>query len=491
MTDPVKPPDPDRRRFFRQFAGDVASSVGSVLGAAQLLQAQSADAARDLLGTEGIPGPTVEALTSVAPDTLVPQDAATGGWRAPFRWDADVCRVVDQQRLPDVLVDRELRGVADAVTALNEGSIVGAPVQAQVAAVSLAIAAGRITDARPFARRATLRGGGNAFKLARPGSAQVGVAVDRMLAILEVLPIDAAGELIAETMAAEAALIIGEVTDAHGALVGNLLEALPGDGSSPLRVLALGSTGAMGGGQFGTALSAVQTAHHAGLEVHALIAEGRPGLEGARIAAWELTQAGVPFAVVTDAAAPGHVAAQDVDAVLVAADRVAADGAVVAPSGALGIALAAYESGVPLFVCATTTAFDPAVATGADAVLEEGRHGPVVRIGGTRIVPDGAAVRNRTQDLVPAQLVTAIVTEREIIRSPDAAAVEPVLARVPVAIRPATPMPVPAVPEATVAPAPETTPAQHATPAPAPSPAPEAPTPSPAPEAPNATDAVA
>ena len=479
MTDPVKPPDPDRRRFFRQFAGDVASSVGSVLGAAQLLQAQSADAARDLLGTEGIPGPTVAGLEA-APDTLGPRDAAAGGWRAPFRWDGDVCRVVDQQRLPDALVDRELRGVADAVTALNEGSIVGAPVQAQVAAVSLAIAAGRITDARPFARRATLRGGGNAFKLARPGSAQVAAAVDRMLAILEVLPIDAAGELIAETMAAEAALIIGETTDAHGALVGNLLGALPGDGASPLRVLALGSTGAMGGGQFGTALSAVQTAHHAGREVHALIAEGRPGLEGARIAAWELTQAGVPFAVVTDAAAPGHVAAGDVDAVLIAADRVAPNGDVVAPSGSYGVALAAREAGVPFLVCATTPVFDPAVANGADARLEEGRPGPVARIGGTRIVPDGGAVRNRTQDLVPARLVTAIVTEREIVRSPHAEGVEPVLARVAAALRPATPMPPAPTPDAPPAPTPDASPA----------PGPDA-APAPAPDVPSAPDAVA
>ena len=451
MTDPVKPPDPDRRRFFRQFAGDVATSVGSVLGAAQLLQAQSADAARELLGTEAIPGLT-EAPAPAA-DTLVPRDAATAGWRAPFRWDGDVCRVVDQRQLPDVLVDRELRGVADAVTALNEASIVGAPVQAQVAAACLAIAAGRITDARPFARRATLRGGGNAFKLARPGSAQVAAAVDRMLAILEVLPIDASGEVIAGMMAAEAAAIIGETTDAHGALVGNLLGELPGDGAAPLRVLVLGSTGAMGGGQFGTALSAVQTAHHAGREVHALVAEGRPGLEGARVAAWELTQAGVPFAVVTDGAAPGHVAAGDVDAVLLAADRVAADGDVVVPSGAYGIALAAHEAGVPFLVCATTTAFDPAVPSGAEAILEEGRPGPVMRVGATRIVPENGAVRNRTQDRVPARLVTAIVTEREVIRTPDATGVAPAVARVPDALRPSTPVPsAPDAPDAPPAP---------------------------------------
>ncbi len=421
LTDPVKPPDPDRRRFFRQFAGDVATSVGSVLGAAQLLQQQSADAARELLGTDLVPGSPIVPSSELSPDTLVPVAAASAGWRAPFRWDGDVCRIVDQRRLPDVLVDLELRGAADGVSAINDGALVGAPVQAQVAAVTLAIAAGRSTDARPFARRAILRGAGNGFKIARPGSAQLAATVDRVLAVLDRLGLDAAGESIAAAMDAEAAAIIGEATDAHGALVGQLLAELPGDPTAPLRVLVHGSTGAMGGGQFGTALSAVQTAHHGGREVHALVPEGRPTLEGARIAAWELTQAGVPFAVVTDAAAPGAVAAREVDAVLIAADRVAGNGDVVALAGAYPLALAAHEAGVPFLVCATTPAFDPGLATGADATLEEGRPGPVVRIAGTRITPDGAAVRNRLQDLVAAALVTSIVTEHGAIHPSEVA----------------------------------------------------------------------
>jgi methylthioribose-1-phosphate isomerase len=447
LTDPVQPPDPDRRRFFRQFAGDVAGSFGSMLGAAQALQQESADAARELLGTDILPGAPLVAPEDLTPDTLVPHDAATAGWRAPFRWDGDVCRIVDQRQLPDVLVDLEIRTAYDAVTAVNEQAVVGAPVQAQVAAVTLAIVAAGATPSRTFARRAVIRGAGNGLKQARPGAAQVAAAVDRMLAVLEVLGIEATGETIADAMTAEAAAVVGETTDAHGALVGNLLGELPGDGSAPLRVLVLGSTGAMGGGQFGTALSAVQTAHHGGREVHAVVAEGRPGLEGARIASWELTQAGVPHAVVTDAAAPGHVAARDIDAVLVAADRVAGDGDVIAPAGAYPLALAAEAAGVPFLVCATTTAFDPGLATGAQAALEEGRPGPVIRIAGTRVTPDGTAVRNRTQDLVPARLVTAIVTEQEVIRRPDDEGVRAVMERVPGAITPLTPRPVaPAAP---------------------------------------------
>ena len=124
-------------------------------------------------------------------------------------------------------------------------------------------------------------------------------------------------------------------------------------------MLVAGSTGAMGGGQFGTALSAVQTVHHAGRPIHALVPEGRPGLEGSRVAAWELRQAGVPHAVVTDAAAPGCIAAGEVQAVLVGADRICANGDVVATAGAYPLALACAASGTPFIVCAATTVRRP------------------------------------------------------------------------------------------------------------------------------------
>jgi eIF-2B alpha/beta/delta-like uncharacterized protein len=290
--------------------------------------------------------------------------------------------------------------------------------------VTLAIVAARTIESRPFARRATIRGGANAMRLARPGSAPLAAVLDRMLAILEELGVEATGEDLAAAMTAEATRIIGEAVDAHGALVGHLLGGvLPGPEVGPLRVLVAGSTGAMGGGQFGTALSAVQTAHHAGRDVHALVPEGRPGLEGARIASWELRQAGVPHEVVTDAAAPGCIATGDVQAVLVGADRIAANGDVVSPAGAYPLALAAQAAGVPFIVCATTTAIDSALADGAAATLEEGRPGPVVRVGPTRIVPEGTAVGNRLQDLVPAGLVTAIVTEQGVLRLPSVAPV--------------------------------------------------------------------
>ena len=300
MSDPVQPPDPGRRRFFRQFAGEVATSVGSVFGAAQVLQQQSAEAARELLAGDAGTLTDAAALAPVRADEI---DAGTAGYRAPFRWDGDVCWVVDQRRLPDLLVDIEVRGAADAVTAINDGAITGGAVQAQLAAVTLALVARRAMASRAFARRATIRGAANALRQTRPGSAAVGLAIDRLLALLEGFDGEASGEAVEAALRAEAEAVIAEASADHGALVGHALAALESVGGSEVRVLTLGSTGAMGGGQFGTAVSAIITAHHAERPIHALVAETRPGLEGARVAAWELAQAGVRHALVTDAGA--------------------------------------------------------------------------------------------------------------------------------------------------------------------------------------------
>ncbi len=386
------------------------SSVGTVLGAAQALQAQSAEAARELLGTGAEAG--------IAGDGRpVPREepAAGVGYRAPFRWDGDVCYVIDQRRLPDVLVDLEVRGAVDAVNAIRDEAIAGAPGQAQLAAITLALIANRSVASRPFARRATIRGAGNALRNTRPASAVMVATIERMLAVLDVFGTAAEGEAIAAALQAEAEAIIREMLDAHGALVGHALRVLPGEPAAPLRVLTIGSTGPMGGGQLGTAGSVILTVHHSGRPIQALIAETRPGFLGSRIAAWEMREAGVDHAVVTDAAAPGCIAAGEVDLVIVGADRVAANGDVIAVAGTYPLALAAATARVPFIVCTSTAGIDLGLAAGDDAAVEQGPPGRTSLIDGRRLAPEGTRVRAPSQDLTPASLVSAIVTEQGAI----------------------------------------------------------------------------
>ena len=439
MTDqPVQPPDPNRRRFFRQFAGDVMTSMSSVIGAAQLLQQESAAAARELLGEPETPDTAVDAAAGGTAAVVAPVavPAAGAGFRAAFRWDGDVCRVVDQRRLPDVLVDIEVRGAGDGVNAVRDEAIVGSPAQAQLAAVTLALVAGKTTTHRPFARRATIRGAANAFRTTRPGSAALANSLARILAVEERLEIDAEGEAIAAGLRAEATQILSEATAANGRVVELVimeLAALAADREGPLRVLTIGSTGAMGGGQCGTALSAIIAAHHAERPIEALVAETRPGFDGSRIAAWELREAGVSHAVVTDGAAPALIAAGEVDVVLVGADRVAANGDVIAVTGTYPLALAASAAGVPFLVCVPTITIDPDLADGSTAPRDEGRPGSILTAAGTRVAPEGTTTRTTSQDLTPAALVTAIVTERGALRPPLATSIAGIVEPAPAA----------------------------------------------------------
>ncbi len=451
----ITPPDPTRRRFFRQFAGDVMSSMGSVIGAAQLLQQESAQAARELLGDAeavdaagGVPAAVVPAAIAGPRE----EPAAGAGFRAPMRWDGELCLVVDQRRLPDVLVDIEVRGGGDGVAAIRDEAITGSSAQAQLGAVTIALTAGKLLTHRPFARRATIRGAANALRNVRPGSAAMLATVNRMLVVEDRLGIDSDGETIAAALRAEAEAVIADASAAHGVLVSHALAALHGlrgDGEAPLRVLTIGSTGAMGGGQYGTALSAIIAAHHADRPIEALVAETRPGFEGSRIAAWELHEAGVPHAVVTDAAAPGRIAAGEVDAVLVGADRVVANGDVVAIAGTYPLALAASAAGIPFIVCVASIAIDAALPDGASAELEDGRPGPVLAAAGTRVAPEGTRIRNPVQDLTPASLVNSIVTEHGALQPPFASSIAAVLPPPVAAAEPeASPAPTDAAPSA-------------------------------------------
>lgn len=421
---PASPPpaDPNRRRFFRLFAGDVAGSVGSVIGAARALQAESASAAQELLG---VGGATPAAAGASGPDPARPGEraqgpylAGTAGYRAPFRFEDDAVFAWDQRQLPEILVEIEISGAADGVNAMADGAILGAAVQAQVAAATVALVAARARDSRPFARRATIRGSANAFRMNRPASAQLALALDRLLAIVDDLPLDGDGSVLAEALRREAEAIIIEATEDHGLIAERAPEALPGDAPGELRLLTAGSTGAMGSGVFGTALGVITSRHHASGPVRAIVAESRPWLSGARIACWELAQAGVPHVLTTDAAAPGLIAAGEVDAVLLTADRVAADGSLAATVGSYPLALAAGAAGVPLLVCVATTAIDLAVDGPDGLAVEDARASSTLSVRGQRIAPEGVRVQSPASERVPAGLVTAFVTDEGVLRPP-------------------------------------------------------------------------
>jgi methylthioribose-1-phosphate isomerase len=408
--------DLGRRRFFRQFAGDLANTAATMVGAAQALQRTSAEMASAILD------PTREALDEAANAEEIAD--AGPAFRTSFRVDGRFIRFVDQRALPTRVVEHAADSAATVVAAIRNRVVEGGPAIGQAAAIGLALSADRVVDTRPYARRATLRGAANAMTNLSPTHASLSWAVGRVMdAYRAVGELEDAGSAIAAAMHAEADRIVAEATDDHGRLVDAGLaavDALPRTGEGPLRLLVHGPSGTLAGGQFGTALAIAIAAHHAEREVRVIVPEARPGFSGSRITCWELAAAGVPHVLVADAAVASLLAASEIDAVLVPADRVAANGDVAAIVGTYPIAVVAARHGVPVFICAPVSAIDPSTADGSSIEIGLRPEGELEQVGNVTLAPRGTEARVPAHDVTPADLVTSWITGAGLRRPPFA-----------------------------------------------------------------------
>ena len=201
------------------------------------------------------------------------------------------------------------------------------------------------------------------------------------------------GEGIADAMLDEAMAIVAEATDDHGRLAEAGRAILP-ESDGPLRILTHCNTGPLACGQFGTALGIVQAAHAAERPLHVWVDETRPYLQGARLTAWELQQAGVPHTLIPDMAAGPLMARGEVDVILVGADRIAANGDTANKIGTYTLAVLAARHGIPFVVCAPLSSVDLATPDGAAIPIEDRSAAEVTEIRGVRIAPEGTDVRN-------------------------------------------------------------------------------------------------
>ena len=417
------PADPDeakrlsRRRFFRSFAADAMKTAAAVVGAAGALREGSAGMVNSLLGS---------ADTAIAPAgarVVGPTERSTGSFRSPFRLEPEQVVLLDQRRLPDELVEVACVSGADVARAIRESVVRGAPLLGQVAACGLALTAGRSLVASPHARRAILFGTANALRNAAPTAAPVRNAMDRMLARFAAIgDLEQDGASAAAVLRDEAEAIIGEAVMDHARLAAHgaaLIAANPRAGAgATLRILTIGSTGALAGGQVGTALAVVRAVRDDGRDVHVLVAETRPWLAGARLVAWELAQAGIPFMLVGDGAAAGLLARGEVDAVIVGPEAIARNGDVACDPGSYGLAVVAERHAIPFLVAAPLSTYDREAADGRALRAEPRPDAELLSLGGRRIAPEGTSAVNPSIDIVPAELVTAIVTEAGVLRAP-------------------------------------------------------------------------
>jgi methylthioribose-1-phosphate isomerase len=329
----------------------------------------------------------------------------------PLLWDDDRLLVLDQRRLPaqeQWLCCRTVRDVADAIAGL---AVRGAPAIGSAVAFGLALATRDIDDggrlredfdgasAMLLATRPTavnlqraLAGGREVFEAAlRAGAGDVGAAMLRW-----------AQEMVVEQLDVDRRLA------EHGM---TLLQA--GD-----RALTHCHTGRIATGGLGTAAAVLEAAHRNGRLAMVWVDETRPLLQGARLTAWELGRAGVPYTLVTDSSAGLLMARGLVDAVFVGADRIAANGDVANKIGTYTVAVLARHHEIPFYVVAPRSTLDPGTACGDDIVLEERDPGEVTAFGATPTAPDDARALNMAFDVTPSDLVSAIVTEVGVLRAP-------------------------------------------------------------------------
>ena len=375
--------------------------------------------------------PAGPAAAATGDPALSAGSTAPTGFRTPFRFASEnVLLVIDQRALPDSLVEMPVRSAQDAARAIRAMAVRGAPAIGQVAAIGLALSGWLARNAPPQSFRTLMETAAVALTQARPTAINLSWAVRRVLHRYETLAATgASGFDLAAAMRDEADRIVAEATEDHGRLADAGQPTLPDVGARELRILTHCNTGPLACGQFGTALGVIQVAHHAERPLHVWVDETRPNLQGARLTAWELEQAGVPHTLIPDVAAGSLMAGGEVDVILVGADRVAANGDTANKVGTYTLAVLAAHHGVPFYVCAPLSSVDLAAADGRAIPIEERPAEEVTSIRGQQIAPTGTRVRNPSFDVTPAALITGIVTDEGVLGPPFAPALTEAMER--------------------------------------------------------------
>jgi methylthioribose-1-phosphate isomerase len=329
-------------------------------------------------------------------------------------------RLIDQTALPDEVRMVECQDGRAVARAIRDMKVRGAPAIGVAAAAGLAMEAYGFRGDRPSALVDHIHEVAARLKEARPTAVNLAWAVDRMVALAEAqlggrtdpdleAVADARDALVAEARRmADEDVAANQQMGAHGAAL------IPADAS----ILTHCNTGSLATVEYGTALGVIRAASASGRNVHVFVDETRPFLQGARLTAWELKQAGIPHTLISDNMAGHFMMRGAVDLVSVGADRIAANGAVANKIGTYTLAVLCKENGLPFYVAAPTSTIDLALPSGDAIPIEERSQDEVTHIAGSRVAPEGTRAAHPAFDVTPHRYVTAIVTERGILRPP-------------------------------------------------------------------------
>jgi methylthioribose-1-phosphate isomerase len=328
-----------------------------------------------------------------------------------IEWISGKIRLLDQTRLPWEEVYLELEDYSQVASAIKEMRIRGAPAIGVAAAYGMALGAQGIEAASKEEFMTKLGAVSQALSVTRPTAVNLFWALERMKraaeAVEDVAQIKAA--LIKEAQKLE---VENEEADRKLSKYG---AELINDGFT---ILTHCNTGALATAGYGTALGVIKAAKEQGKNIRVLVTETRPLLQGARLTTWELASEGIPFTLIADTMTGYFLSRGGIDCVIVGADRIAANGDVANKIGTYNIAVLAMENGVPFYVAAPSSSIDLSLPSGDEIPIEERNPEEVARLEGIPIAPVGVEVANPAFDITPHLYVTAIITERGVIREP-------------------------------------------------------------------------
>ncbi|MFL5582461.1 MAG: S-methyl-5-thioribose-1-phosphate isomerase [Gemmatimonadaceae bacterium] len=331
------------------------------------------------------------------------------------RWSPEwgAVRIIDQRELPERVVERDLRTLDEVCDAIASLAVRGAPAIGVAGAMGLVASLAPYADAPAIVFAAKLAEHAGRIRATRPTAVNLPWAIDRMLG-RAARDRGRAPREVMDALRDEATRILDEDRAMCRRIGEHGLPLLP-DGA---RVLTHCNAGALATGGIGTALAPVYLAAEAGRKVEVYADETRPLLQGSRLTAWELARAGIPVTVLADNMAASLMRAGRVDLVLVGADRIAANGDVANKIGTYALAVAAHHHRIPFYVAAPASTFDARTRTGDQIEIEQRPRDEIAAGLGRVTAPSDVPVYNPAFDVTPAELVTAIVSDRGVHRAP-------------------------------------------------------------------------
>jgi methylthioribose-1-phosphate isomerase len=331
-----------------------------------------------------------------------------------IQWADDGVRLLDQTKLPTQEVYVTCASWEEIADAIKRMVVRGAPAIGVAAAMGIALGtrdadAGHVAELRRAFEQIC-----DEMAETRPTAVNLFWAIRRMRRKFEQcseMPVDK----IRHELIAEAQRMFVEDLATNEAMSKNGATLLPSSGA----VLTHCNAGALAtAGGYGTALGVIRAAVEAGKKLSVYADETRPFLQGSRLTAWELMKDGIPTTVISDNMAGAMMRQNKIQAVVVGADRVAANGDVANKIGTYTVAVLAKEHGIPFYVAAPWSSVDMECPDGEHIPIEQRSQREVTHVGATRIAPEGVKIENPAFDVTPARYISAIITERGVVRPP-------------------------------------------------------------------------